>query len=68
MLILTMQGFGQHEPLAWLDLHGCSFVEPWAAWRTRMSALPMQDIRYKAGLVSRHVVNPAHQEACGGAK
>jgi hypothetical protein len=21
-----MQGFGQHEPLFWLDLHGCSFV------------------------------------------
>src|SRR3954471_12982231 len=23
VLILTRQGFGQHEPLIWLDLHGC---------------------------------------------
>src|SRR6266513_2055262 len=26
LLILTLQGFGQHEPLIWLDLHGCSYV------------------------------------------
>src|SRR5690242_20098718 len=26
-LILTTQGFGQHEPLIWLDLHQCSLSE-----------------------------------------
>jgi hypothetical protein len=31
-----MQGFGQHEPLRWLDLHGCSFVRDDSARQTRV--------------------------------
>ena len=73
MLILTLQGFGQHEPLIWLDLHGCSFVEPgwWADIPVRYpytAALGYRILRYRAGWVSHHAINPAIHEACGGAK
>jgi hypothetical protein len=69
MLILTLQGFGQHEPLIWLDLHGCSFVEVDDRQKgLSHQPLGIEDIRYKAVSVSRHAINPAVQEACGGAK
>src|SRR5688572_13940266 len=56
-----MQGFGQHEPLIWLDLHGCSFVKP-GRWRTS-ARQPYTTATWNTGytLQSRFGFPPCHK-------